>query len=77
MELFDVVCFLKMNYGVEVWGYINVKDFECVYLKFCKRLFGVKIFICIFVVYCELGRKLLLLIRILCIIKYWFKVLCF
>lgn len=64
-----------MNYGAEVWGYTNAKDLERVHLKFCKRLLGVKTSTCTPAVYCELGRKPLLLTRTLRIIKYWFKVL--
>lgn len=75
MELFDVACSSKMNYGAEVWGYTNAKDLERVHLKFCKRLLGVKTSTCTPAVYCELGRKPLLLTRTLRIIKYWFKVL--
>lgn len=63
-----------MNYGADVWGYTNAKDLERVHLKFCKRLLGVKSSTCTPAVYCELGRKPLLLIRTLRITKYWFKV---
>lgn len=75
IELFDVACSSKMNYVAEVWGYTNAKDLERVHLKFCKRLLGVKSSTCTPAVYCELGRKPLLLTRTLRIIKYWFKVL--
>ena len=42
MELFDKLVTPILNYGSEVWGFIQGKSIERVHLQFCKQLLGVK-----------------------------------
>ena len=64
-----------MNYGSEVWGFVQANAIERVHLQFCKRLLGVKKTTQNDFVYGELGRSNMITKRYLIILKYWFKVL--
>ena len=75
MELFDKLVTPIMNYGSEVWGFIQGTSLERAHLQFCKQLLGVKKSIQNDFVYGELGRTTLITKRYLIIVKYWFKIL--
>ena len=75
MELFDKLITPIMNYGSEVWGFIQGTSLERVHLQFCKQLLGVKKSTQNDFVYGELGRTTLITKRYLIIVKYWFKIL--
>ena len=42
LELFDKLVTPILNYGCEVWGFIQGNAIERVHLQFCKQLLGVK-----------------------------------
>ena len=75
LELFDKLITPILNYGCEVWGFIQADAVERVHLQFCKRLLGVKKNTHNDFIYGELGRTNFLTRRYLLIIKYWFKIL--
>ena len=64
-----------LNYGSEIWGFIQGNDTERVHLQFCKRLLGVKKTTQNDFIYGEFGRTNFLTKRYLLIIRYWFKIL--
>ena len=75
LELFDKLVTPILNYGSEVWGFIQGNAIERVHLQFCKQLLGVKKTTQNDFVYGELGRTTLITKRYLNIVKYWFKIL--
>ena len=75
LELFDKLVTPILNYGCEVWGFIQGNAIERVHLQFCKQLLGVKKTTQNDFVYGELGRTTLITKRYLYIVKYWFKIL--
>ena len=75
LELFDKLVTPILNYGSEVWGFIQGNAIERVHLQFCKQLLGVKKITQNDFVYGELGRTTLITKRYLNIVKYWFKIL--
>ena len=75
LELFDKLIAPILNYGCEVWGFIQADAVERVHLQFCKRLLGVKKNTQNDFIFGELGRTNFLTRRYLLIIKYWFKIL--
>ena len=75
LELFDKLITPILNYGCEVWGFIQANAIERVHLQFCKRLLGVKKTTQNDFIYGELGRTNCLTKRYLAIVKYWFKIL--
>ena len=75
LELFDKLITPILNYGCEVWGFIQGNSLERVHLQFCKQLLGVKKSTQNDFVYGELGRTTLITKRYLIIVKYWFKIL--
>lgn len=75
LELFDKLIVPILNYGSEVWGFVQGSAAERVHLQFCKRLLGVKKTTQNDFVYGEFGRTNLLTKRYLLIIKYWFKII--
>ena len=75
LELFDKLITSILNYGSEVWGFIQGNSLERVHLQFCKQLLGVKKSTQNDFVYGELGRTTLITKRYLIIVKYWFKIL--
>ena len=42
LNLFDSLVASVLNYGCEVWGFINAKCIERVHRKFCKYIINVK-----------------------------------
>ena len=74
LELFDKLITPILNYGCEVWGFIQADAVERVHLQFCKRLLGVKKNAQNYFIYAELGRTNFLTGRNLVIIKYWFEI---
>ena len=75
LELFDKLVTPILNYGSEIWGFIQVNTIERVHLQFCKRLLGVKKTTQNDFIYGELGRTNFLTKRYLLLIRYWFKIL--
>lgn len=75
IDLFDKLVLPILNYGAEVWGYNIATKIERVHLLFCKQLLGVKTQTQNSLVYGELGRMPLRQLRLVKIIKYWFKIL--
>ena len=64
-----------MNYGSEVWGFHKSQAIERVHLRFLKQILGVRQQTCNMIVYGELGRVPLYLLRKVRIVKYWYKIL--
>ena len=75
LSVFDTYVSSVLNYGSEIWGFHNAKDIETVHTKYCKQILKVKRNTPNFMVYCELGRLPMIVIRKLRIIKYWVKLL--
>ena len=75
LELFDKLISPILNYGSEVWGFVQGNIIERVHLQFCKRLLGVKKNTQNDFVYGECGRTNFQTKRFLLLIKYWFKIL--
>ena len=75
LELFDKLITPILNYGCEIWGFIQGNSLERVHLQFCKQLLGVKKSTQNDFVYGVLGRTTLITKRYLVIVKYWFKIL--
>ena len=73
LELFDKLISPILNYGVEVWGFVQGNIIERVHLQFCKRLLGVKKNTQNDFIYGECGRTNFQTERFLLIIKYWLK----
>ena len=74
-KLFDSLVASALNYGSEVWGYLNAECIERVHRKFCKYILNVKISTNSYAVYNELGRYPLIIERHIRILKYWFRLL--
>ena len=75
LELFDKLITPILNYGCQVWGFIQANAIERVHIQFCKRLLGVKKMTQNDFIYGELGRTNCITKRYILIIKYWFKIL--
>ena len=75
LELFDKLVTPILNYGSEMWGFIQGNAIERVHLQFCKRLLGVKKTTQNDFIYGELGRTNFLTKQYLLIIRYRFKIL--
>ena len=60
-----------LNYGAEVWGFMNAECIERVHRKFCKYMLNVKISTNNYAVYNEIGRYPLIIERQCRIVKYW------
>lgn len=75
LALFETCVKSILCYGCEVWGSHKANDIEKVFMKFCKRLLGVKSNCNNAMVYIELGCLPLRSVRIIRIVKYWFKLL--
>ena len=69
LSLFDTYIGSVLQYASEIWG----NCVENVQLDFCKRLLGVKKSNCNVMIYAELGRLPLHVIRKFKIVKYWVK----
>ena len=75
LDLFDKLIVPLLNYGSEVWVFLQANAIERVPLQFCKRLLGVKKTTQNDFIYGELGRTTCITKQYLLIIKYWFKIL--
>lgn len=75
LSIFDIYVFSVFNYGFEIWGFYFGDEIERVYINFCKRILKVKKCTLNFMVYLELGRLFMSIIRKLRIIKYWLKLI--
>ena len=73
---FSIQWFLPiLCYGCEVWGFHAALDVERVHLKFLKQILGVRTQTCNNVVYGEIGRVPLSVIRKVRVLKFWFKII--
>jgi hypothetical protein len=75
LELFNKLVVPILKYGREIWGFKESNVRERIYLQYCKQLLGVRAQIQNNCVYGELGRTSLLSYRLICIVRYWFKIL--
>ena len=62
-------------YGCEVWGFYPAKGIEQVHKDFCKNVLKVKRTTMNEMIYRELGRVPLIVLRLCRIIKYWLKII--
>ena len=74
-NLFDSLVASVLNYGSEIWGFMQAEYIERVHRKFCKYMLNVKISTNNYAVYNELGRYPLIIERHVRIVKYWFSLL--
>lgn len=72
-KLFDSLVGSVLSYASEVWGYHQGGDIERVHTKFCRNILGVKRSTNLSALYSELGRKPLIILRQIRMIKYWLK----
>ena len=75
LNLFDSLVASVLNYGSEIWGFMQADYIERVHRKFCKYLLNVKTSTNNYAVYNELGRYPLVIERYIRIVKYWFSLL--
>ena len=75
LMLFDALVLPIINYGSEEWGFHKSKDTERVHLRFLKQILGVRQQTCNMIVYGELGRVSLYVLRKVRIVKYLYKIL--
>ena len=75
LSLFDTYIGSVLQYASEIWGIHRGNCVEKVQLDFCKRLLRVKKSTCNVMIYSELGRLPLHVIRKFKILKYWVKIL--
>ena len=73
IKLFDSLVGSVLSYAAEVWGYHPAPEIEKIHTRFCRHTLGVKRSTNLSALYCELGRKPLLIFRQLRMIKYWIK----
>ena len=69
LSLFDTYIGSVLQYASEIWGNHRDNCVEKVQLDFCKRLLGVEKSICNVMIYSELGRLPLHVIRQFKILK--------
>ena len=74
-NLFDSLVALVLNYGSDIWGFMQAEYIERVHRKFCKYMLNVKISTNKYAVYNELGRYPLIIERHVRIVKYWLSLL--
>ena len=74
-KLFDSLVGSVLGYSSEVWGFHGGPDIERIHTQFCRSLLGVKKSTNLAALYCELGRKPLIIYRKLRILRYWMKIL--
>ena len=72
-SVFDTYVDSILSYSSEIWGFHKAPDVEKIHIDFCKKILGVKKSTCNSLVYYELGRLPLYILRKLRIIKYWGK----
>ena len=70
LNLFDSLVASVLNYGSEIWGFMQADYIERVHRKFCKYLLNVKTSTNNYAVYNELGRYPLVIERYIRIVKY-------
>lgn len=75
LDLFDKLVAPILNYGNQIWGFIEGKDIERIHLQYCKNLLCVKKSTPNDFIYGELGRMPLQYNRYYDIINYWIKLL--
>lgn len=68
LSIFDTYVSSVLNYGSEIWGFHSGDEIERVHTNFCKRILKVKKCTSNFMVYSELGRLPMSIIRKLRII---------
>ena len=74
LELFDKTILPILLYGSEVWGYEKYQALDCVYLRYCKYLFGLKQSTPNCMIYGETGRYPVHIHITFRIINYWLKI---
>ena len=74
-KLFDCLVGSVLSYACEVWGVHGAADIERIHTRFCRSLLGVKKSTNLSALYCELGRKPLIVFRRIRILKYWSKII--
>lgn len=74
LELFDKLVVPILNYGCEIWGFKETNVIERIHLQYCKQLLGVRAQTQNNFVYGELGRTSLLSNRLICMVRFWFKI---
>ena len=74
-KLFDCLVGSVLSYASEVWSFHKAPDVERLHTRFCRNILGVKKSTSLSALYCELGRKPLIVFRKLRIIRYWIKVI--
>ena len=75
LHLFDVFIAPILNYGAEVWGFHSAQNIERVHTKYCKNILHVKWNTVNALVYGELGRTEMRVIRLRLILNYWIRIL--
>ena len=75
LSLFDTYVSSILNYGCEVWGYHKADDVEKVHISYLKRILKVIQSAVNYMVYCELGRFPMYIVRYCRMLRYWFKLL--
>ncbi len=73
LSIFDTYVNSVMSYACEIWGFHPSSDVEKVHLSFCKNILGVHKKTSNDMIYAELGRYPLNIIRKFRIFKYWMK----
>lgn len=74
-KLFDTLVLPVLNYGSQVWGYVDGQDIERIHTKFCRKLLCVKNSTNLTSLYGELGRIPIKIKRQISMIQYWIKLL--
>ncbi|KAK6178526.1 hypothetical protein SNE40_013301 [Patella caerulea] len=75
LSVFDTYVGSILSYGSEIWGFHKAADVKKVQSNFCKRILGVRQTTMHSMIYFELGRFPLYVIRRIRIFKYWTKLL--
>ena len=73
-SVFDTYVSSVLGYASEVWGFHRAIDVEKVHTSFCKNILGVAKSTYHDLVYYELGRLPMHVVRKLKILKYWTKI---
>ena len=64
-----------IQFGSELWGFLEATDVETIHTKFLRRILSVKKSTNLAALYGEVGRLPLSVIRKINIIKYWIEIL--
>ena len=75
LKMFDAMISPILNYGSEIWGFHKSVDIERLHLKFLKLILHVKPQTMDYIVYGELGRVPMAIIRKIRILKYWTRII--